>query len=452
MYDFNDPPAATPSEKQTEPLEAPLCSGTGQWHSPNNSVNPQDYTTVTLSSIAAMLPNPPSADKPNAQWVIFSELPSRVHAEQRQNGRFYALWSDLDDMGGLTFDDVIERADGCLLDFWAYTTKSAAFLNQKARIIVPLSEPIDGRRFVVLQKILNDKLEENGIKPDRATERAGQVCYLPNRGEFYRCHIENSAGPMPVDAWADEEKAEQDRIDAAKREAQARHEQAIVKATQRMQTGCKSPIDAYNAEFSLETELERYGYLRQGRRWLSPNSGSRAAGVSLTADGRKWLSTHGSDAAIGTPTANGTMGDAFDLFVYYEHRGDRNAAIRAAGQMFGLNGQQEQPAPSAQEHIDTASSKKAEAAKTPFSLNAFALNGLAAKMEAQMREDQFIMGRLAIRGQSTAIYAQFNMGKTLLSLHLLIERIKAGELNAADVFYINADDTYKGLVYKLKAG
>ena len=75
-----------------------------------------------------------------------------------------------------------------------------------------------------------------------------------------------------------------------------------------MQTGCKSPIDAYNAEFSLETELERYGYLRQGRRWLSPNSGSRAAGVSLTSDGRKWLSTHGSDAAIGTPTANGCNG------------------------------------------------------------------------------------------------------------------------------------------------
>ena len=36
------------------------------------------------------------------------------------------------------------------------------------------------------------------------------------------------------------------------------------------------------------------------------------------------------------------MGDAFDLFTYYEHRGDRNAAIRAAGEMFGLNRQQEQ--------------------------------------------------------------------------------------------------------------
>lgn len=314
-----------------------LCSGHGQWHSPNNKKDPRDYLSITLPEIVAMMESPPSVKKEVSKWVIFSSLPSRVHAEQREKGQFYALWANIDETEGMTFDGIVERANGCLLDFMAYTSRNATEKKQKSRIIVPLSEPVIGKRFILLQKILNDKLEKEEIKPDRATERAGQVCYLPNRGKYYRHHIESTAGPMRSSAWDDEIKQEQVRIEAAERAAKARIEQARVKAAKRMQLGCKSPIDAYNAEFSLEMVLEGYGYAPRGRRYLSPNSGSGVPGVTLTNDGRKWLSTHGSDSAIGTPTRNGTMGDAFDLFIYYEHHGDRDAAIRAAGEMFGLS-------------------------------------------------------------------------------------------------------------------
>ncbi|WP_173180004.1 DnaB-like helicase C-terminal domain-containing protein [Desulfosarcina ovata] len=314
-----------------------LCSGFGQFHSPANKAHPLDYVTITMADIERMAANPPSIEKSKARWVIFSILLSRVHTEQREKGRFHALWADIDEVNGMTFNDIVERANGCLLDFLAYTSRSSTEEKQKSRIIVPLADAVDGNHFVRLQKILNDKLEENGVTPDRATERAGQVCYLPNRGKFYLFHIEKSSGPMPADAWVNEEQVEINREKAAEKSRKERREQARLKATRRMQTGCKSPIDAYNAEFGLEMMLDAYGYIRRGNRWLSPNSGSKAPGMSITNDGRKWLSCHNSDASIGTPTSNGTMGDAFDLYIWYEHRGDRDAAIRAAAEMFGLN-------------------------------------------------------------------------------------------------------------------
>jgi hypothetical protein len=50
---------------------------------------------------------------------------------------------------------------------------------------------------------------------------------------------------------------------------------------------------------------------------------------------KKFISRHESDAGIGQPAPNGgTWGDAFDLFVYYEHSGDFNRAVKAAGELF----------------------------------------------------------------------------------------------------------------------
>ena len=81
-------------------------------------------------------------------------------------------------------------------------------------------------------------------------------------------------------------------------------------------------------------------------------------------------------------------------------------------------------------------------------LDTFVLNGASEEMKTKMLEDKYILGRMAILGQSTVFYAPPNSGKTLLTIWLLIEAIKAG-LNPRDVYYINADDNFKGLAYKL---
>jgi putative DNA primase/helicase len=310
-----------------------LISGFGQWHSPNNEKDPRPYLITTLAQIVEMAAAPPSVAKERAQWVIFSTLFSRVHTEQRENGSFYALWADIDETDGLSFEDMTGRAKSILPGFVAYTSRSATRERQKARLIVPLAHPVSGADFVLMQKVLNDKLQAVRITPDRATERAGQLCYLPNKGEFYR-FAKVKAAPLELSAWAEDMEREQQRQRADQQAQMARREQARVKAVQRAASGGQSPIDAYNASVDLLPLAESYGYIQKGKRLLSPNSKSGVPGVTITGDGQKLLSTHESDTGIGTATTNGTMADAFDLFRHYEHAGDIDQAVKAAAAMF----------------------------------------------------------------------------------------------------------------------
>ncbi|MDZ4214027.1 MAG: toprim domain-containing protein [Rhodocyclaceae bacterium] len=87
-----------------------------------------------------------------------------------------------------------------------------------------------------------------------------------------------------------------------------------------------------------------------------------------------------------------------------------------------------------------------------FNLDSFALNGSAAEMRKKMLADKFVVGRLAILGQITFWYASPNVGKTLLILWLLIDAIKRGEIDARDIYFINADDNHKGLTFKIELG
>ena len=92
---------------------------------------------------------------------------------------------------------------------------------------------------------------------------------------------------------------------------------------------------------------------------------------------------------------------------------------------------------------------KLQIKSVPTGLDSFALNGDSTEMKAKMLDDKYILGKLAILGQSTAIYAKPNAGKTLITIWLLIQSIKSGQINPSDVYYINADDNHKGLTYKL---
>ncbi len=88
--------------------------------------------------------------------------------------------------------------------------------------------------------------------------------------------------------------------------------------------------------------------------------------------------------------------------------------------------------------------------ESSFSLLQFSLTGQSQQLREKMLDDKFILGNFAILGQSTIFYAQPNAGKTLLTIWLLQEAIKRGDIVGKDVFYINADDNYKGLVTKLE--
>ncbi len=72
------------------------------------------------------------------------------------------------------------------------------------------------------------------------------------------------------------------------------------------------------------------------------------------------------------------------------------------------------------------------------------------EMEANLSKDTFVFDELALDGQITLFYAKPNTGKTLFFLRFIMDSIKNDSINGSDVFYINADDHYKGFLTKVK--
>ncbi len=72
------------------------------------------------------------------------------------------------------------------------------------------------------------------------------------------------------------------------------------------------------------------------------------------------------------------------------------------------------------------------------------------EMEANLKNDVYIFPDLALSGQITLFYAWPNTGKTIFFLKFLRDAITQGLIQSEDVIYINADDSYKGLLTKAK--
>jgi archaellum biogenesis ATPase FlaH len=79
---------------------------------------------------------------------------------------------------------------------------------------------------------------------------------------------------------------------------------------------------------------------------------------------------------------------------------------------------------------------------------AYSTSGHSSEMKKKIADRVYVMGEIAEKGQSTAIYAQYNTGKTLLTLNLIIEAIDEGLINGKEVTYVNADDDERGIVQK----
>lgn len=314
-----------------------FVSGFGQFHSDRAGVNPRPYVTLDWQQFGDMLSTPPSVAKEAAQWVIFSELATRVADEQRSEGRFHALWCDIDDAQGRTIAETAQLACDAVggAQLVCYASRSATEENQKARIVIPLARLVGGADFEAMQKVLNDRLEANGLIPDRATERANQVAYLPNRGQLY-AHAQLKGARLDACAvFAADLDAERQRLQAEEQRQQEAREQSRLNAINRIASGCTSPVEAFKDAYDLELMLATFGYRKRGTRYLSPLSTSGVAGVTIK-DGSNWVSSHGSDVSAGIGKVSGSQcsGDVFDLFVFFEHGGDYRAAVKAAGEMF----------------------------------------------------------------------------------------------------------------------
>ena len=326
------------------PSESPaFISGEGQFHTDEPEARRrQPYEPITSDEILAMVTGPPAAPKEKGRWFIPSTLMTRNHARQREGGQFFYLWVDLDELesDGVTFNEVARKLAGLEFSYWAYTTRSATEANQKTRILVPLAELVDGPTWVMLQTILNNKLEELGLTPDRVNQRPGQLCYLPNKGEFWRYRISETDPKLEPGRWGTELAALRAAENEKKASRKAQHISALEKAQRRLQQCVESPVDAFNECYSLGLLFDRYGYLlRKDNKWLSPNSSSKVPGVKIHPDNpRRWISHHASDESIGRQSEAGcTTGDAFDLFRHYECPGlTQKQAVRKVAELLGI--------------------------------------------------------------------------------------------------------------------
>ncbi|MEI7841258.1 MAG: hypothetical protein WCJ11_12240 [Methylococcaceae bacterium] len=89
-----------------------------------------------------------------------------------------------------------------------------------------------------------------------------------------------------------------------------------------------------------------------------------------------------------------------------------------------------------------------ETIPAPFSFHDISIVSDLAEMKAKMLADVFVLDGIALLGQLTVIYAKPNAGKTLTTIHMLKESIKAGRITGEKVCYVNADDSGNGLLAK----
>lgn len=428
-------------------LLAPLISGYGQMHS--DKFKP--FTSIDLDGIRALVDNPQIVEKSQAQWLIPSTLKSRTFKEQELNGSYHLLWADLDTNPKPLIElnaFVASLLDDC--DYEIYASRSATLDNQKARILIPLDTPLSFSDWHICQSILNDNLNASGFITDPANLRAAQLCYLPNRGEFYDSYSQRD-GLMfePLDIWQSEiETLRQTQIAKAK-ELDILSNSAKTKRNALALSDLADTVGAFNNAYSVHEILTFAGYDQHGDSFRHPASESGSYSASVKNNRVHTLST-------ADPLYSDGKGahDAFSAFTTLFANGDHNQALKLAGDSWltiaGASYNKVKQHEFMQSKDPSSNPEGSHFSDLAgFSLDKFALNGSSNDMMAQMLADSFILDGIALLGQATIIYAKPNAGKTLLTLWLIIDAIKAGSLKADDVFYINADDTYKGLVTKL---
>lgn len=315
----------------------------------------ETYPGISWNDIVKLVQTPQAKEKIDADFFIPSTYRAhdgRAHEAQREHGAFRALAIDID-RGNPSLEDVQEAVQAVCGDvgMLLYSSSGASLENRKWRAIIPLAGILSGAEYEEVQAAFFDLLHLNGIHPDGALARCGQPIYLPNvplakRGPdlqplFYQ-HRVLRGKPLRLDGGSPimqelNRKAEQHRL-AAEQAERARAERERQRADRRQKFPDEaSPVDAFNADHAIEDLLLRYQYDRKGSSQHYRSRYQTSASYATENFGTHWVSLSGSDAAagVGRPKSLGEhsycWGDAFDLFVHYEHQGDFDAAVRAYG-------------------------------------------------------------------------------------------------------------------------
>jgi hypothetical protein len=308
------------------------------------------YGSISPAAIAALARNPPSVDKLEGLWFLPSTYrahDARQHEAQRLRGAFHMLVLDID-TGDLPLDDLrgaLKKVIGPA-SYLIYATKSASLANRKWRALVPVAIPVKGHEYEQVAGEFMVRMEEAShgrLVLDRAATRAGQVYFLPNRGEFYEFEIED--GDLLYNPPALTICVEPVTVPPAL------GVQAQKQTAKTARSGDNSPIKNFNEAHDLVELLLRYGYVRDGQSFdfRSPLQTTQSFATRIYPETGKWVSQSGSDAAAGLGKAKDgyVYGDSFDIYAHFEHTGNVPKAIATWASCAGI--EQAQPAPTVAE-------------------------------------------------------------------------------------------------------
>jgi hypothetical protein len=295
------------------------------------------YETMTLGDIFEMEHQAQPKDRALAMLQSSYNAPDgRTHEVQQEHGQFVTLSLDID-KGNKSLKEVCAMVDAFTGDEVAsfiYSTASATPELLKWRVIVPLEKPLAYGEWHAAVEMFFDFAAEQGIEVDRSLARANQPVYLPNvppnkRGRDRKPLLAVRELTDGGRGFRLSDLPEPPVVAAVPTVAINPLSGALRAVASR-----DGPIRSFNDAHRIEDLLVRYGYAPGGGEdWRSPlqTSDSFATRVRIGEDGGQyWISLSESDASAGLGRESGTgarTGDAFDLFVYFEHNGDPAAAL-----------------------------------------------------------------------------------------------------------------------------
>lgn len=313
--------------------------GRGQRHT--NKYDGCDYETGTFQDLWEMAANPPSVDKADATWGIFTDTNghlARDLAYQKEHGAATALWADIDE-GSPTQAQVVEAVRKIFPNtaFLVYHSRSTTAAIEKHRIIIPLLTKVQAAAVKAYLMALNRALVAQGLAPDPVNEVFTQLCFFPNAGERYDPPHFEPGGRLDIQVFpeftdlaigclADVEREELERAERAQRFRDS--------GGQRNETS-RSAIAAFRRKHPTHELLELYGAeTLNGKDYHFPSLQEGSSYATELFDDGGMYTLSGSVGAIGgnKQGAGWYFGDGFDLYVHFTCQGNREAALAYAKQ------------------------------------------------------------------------------------------------------------------------
>ncbi|MDW6003312.1 hypothetical protein [Vibrio mangrovi] len=299
-----------------------------------------DFDFIDWQTLTQLISSPPFIQtsvarqaKKLSKAITATDCPNKRLEDITAHNHFTLLRLDLDDT-----EHCMKTINDTLLglgihSFLVHTTASHRQdgKGNRYRVYIELGHGLNLDEWRILQTYL-----AYCLLADDCSNRPQQIMFLPVRfiGSEYHCHI-NTGSPLNLggsqlfdDAITfDTEQKRQAQVIKQEKVAQIKpsHPEHLI-------NGQVSIIDVVNQSYSWPELLNQYGYKRQGRAWLPPESTSKTAGAYILSgpDGKaRYYSHHTSD-----PCATGKCIDQFDFLTLRSFAGDSGTALKALAKYF----------------------------------------------------------------------------------------------------------------------